>query len=55
MMIISLDRNIEALILINKLSRLLNAYGCKMTVYYEQNKAKIIQSTCKFPVSTHRS
>ena len=53
-MIASLDRDIEALIQMSKLSCLLNAYGCKMTVYYEQNKAEIIQSMCKFPVSLYK-
>ena len=36
----------------DKLSHLLNAYGCKMTV--EQNKAEIIQLACKLPASTHK-
>ena len=53
MMIASMDYNIEALIYISKLSYLLNAYGCEMTIYYEQDKVEIIQSACNFPVSIH--
>ena len=54
-MIASLDRHIEDLIQISKLLCLLDAYGCEMTVYYEQNKAEIIQSACKLPISIHKS
>ena len=47
MMIALLDHDIKTLVQISELSCLLNAYGCEIAVYYEQNKAEIIQSTCK--------